>query len=146
MGYTLATIKSLAERGLEVHVVHWDKKKLTAFQVDEVPGVHFYARSTLTLRELKALAYDLRPAITVVSGWQDLDYLSVARSLRRLNKTVVVGFDDQWHGMYVQHIASLFCKFGFLSRYYSHAWVSGPYQYEYARRLNFKKKNIVYDL
>ena len=93
MGYTMATIRELAERGNEVHVVHWDHKQLRL---------------------------DGRP--------------------------VVVGFDDQWHGTLKQWLAIILGRVGNFSQFYSHAWVAGLYQFEYARRLGFEKKNIVYDL
>ena len=31
MGYTLATCKKLVENGAEVHIVHWDHKKLSKY-------------------------------------------------------------------------------------------------------------------
>jgi glycosyltransferase involved in cell wall biosynthesis len=33
-----------------------------------------------------------------------------------------------------------------VKRYFSHAWVAGPYQYEYARRLGFAKNDIIFNL
>jgi glycosyltransferase involved in cell wall biosynthesis len=43
-------------------------------------------------------------------------------------------------------VAALFGSAGYFSRYFSHAWVAGSYQYEYARRLGFEKNQIIYDL
>jgi glycosyltransferase involved in cell wall biosynthesis len=146
MGYTMATIKALVERGAEVHVVQWDHKKLTPYQVPSWLNVHMYKRSEMSIGTMHRLAENLSPAITVISGWMDKGYMAVARRLRAQGKIVVAGFDSQWHGTLKQNIAMVLGRLGYFSRYYSHAWVSGGYQFEYVRRLGFRKKNIVYDL
>lgn len=146
MGYTIATIRSLVASGVEVHVVHWDHKKLTPYELPELTNVHFYKRSELSVEGLQSLAERLSPRLTVISGWMDSDYLKVAKRLRLKNGIVVTCFDDQWHGTLRQRIGSLLGNLGFLSKYYSHAWVAGVHQFEYARKLGFKKNRILYDL
>ncbi len=146
MGYTMATIKALVERGAEVHVVHWDHKKLTPYHAPECQNVHLHKRSAMSVKAIQRLAMEFDPAITVVSGWQDRGYMTVARQLRTQGHIVVTTLDGQWHGSLRQQVATVMGAVGYFSRYYSHAWVSGVYQYEYARRLGFDKKRIVYDL
>lgn len=146
MGYTMATIRELAERGNEVHVVHWNHKKKTPYKVPVVPNVFMYNRSELSVEQLKKLAKNIAPVVTVVSGWMDRGYMSVAKQLRLEGLSVVVGFDVQWHGTLKQWLAIILGRVGYFSRFFSHAWVAGLYQFEYARRLGFEKKNIVYDL
>ena len=146
MGYTMATIRELAERGNEVHVVHWDHIKQTPYNTPIVPNVFMYNRSELSVEQIKKLAKNISPEITVVSGWMDKGYMSVAKQLRYDGLSVVVGFDDQWHGTLKQWLAITLGWLGYFSRFYSYAWVAGLYQFEYARRLGFDKKNIVYDL
>ncbi len=146
MGYTMATIRELAEQGNDVHVVHWDHKKLTPYQAPVVPNVFMYNRSELSVEQIKKLAKDIKPVVTVVSGWMDKGYMSVAKQLRQEGIPVVMGLDGQWHGTLPQWLTLILGWAGFFSQFYSHAWVAGLYQFEYARRLGFKKKNIVYDL
>jgi glycosyltransferase involved in cell wall biosynthesis len=146
MGYTMATIRELAERGNEVHIVHWDHNKQTPYKIPTVTNVFLYNRSELSVDEIKKLSKKISPVVTVVSGWMDGGYMSVAKWLKGEGMPVVVGFDDQWHGTLKQWLGIILGQVGYFSKYYSHAWVSGLYQYEYARRLGFKKKNIVYDL
>jgi glycosyltransferase involved in cell wall biosynthesis len=146
MGYTMATIRELAERGNEVHVVHWDHKKQTPYKAPFVPNVFMYNRSEVSVEQIKKLAKNISPVVTVVSGWMDRGYMSVAKQLRLEGLSVVVGFDDQWHGTLKQWLAITLGWVGYFSHFYSHAWVAGLYQFEYARRLGFEKKNIVYDL
>ncbi len=146
MGYTMATIKALVERGAEVHVVHWDHKKLTSYQIQPLRNVHMYNRSEMTVEHMLRLASSLSPTLTYISGWQDKGYLIVAKRLREKDGVVVVGFDDQWVGTARQRLAPALGAMGYFGRYFSHAWVSGAYQFEYARRLGFDKTRIVYDL
>ncbi len=146
MGYTLATINSLIEKGAEVHIVHWDEKKLTPYEFTHKNSVFLIKRSKHNYKSLILLAQEIDPIITVVSGWQDRSYLKVASSLRKKNKIVVSGFDDQWHNSNRQLLAFILGRFNYFSRFFSHAWVTGPYQFEYARNIGFKKNEIIYDL
>jgi glycosyltransferase involved in cell wall biosynthesis len=108
--------------------------------------VYTYSYSQQTLDSLMQLAATLQPDLTVVSGWQEQRYLKVARRLRQQGRVVVSGFDGQWQGGLKQYLAVGLGLMGFFSRYFSHAWVAGAYQFEYARRLGFHKNNIVFDL
>lgn len=146
MGYTMATMKALIELGAELHVVHWDKNNRTPIKIPEMRELHKYPRSEQSMESLKILVKKISPHVTVVSGWQDPTYFKIARYLRQQNHLVVSGFDDQWHGSPRQFLAAGLGRVGFFYRYFSHAWVAGSYQYEYARRLGFKKKDIVFDL
>lgn len=146
MGYTMATIRELAERGNEVYMVHWNHKKLTPYQAPNVSNVFMYNRSELSVNQIKKLAKDINPVVTVVSGWMDRGYMSVAKQLRQEGLPVVIGLDSHWHGTLNQWLTLILGRVGYFSQFYSHAWVAGLYQFEYARRLGFDKKNIVYDL
>ena len=44
-----------------------------------------------------------------------------------------------------ERLATVLASIGYLSRYFSHAWVAGPPQYEFVRRLGFERKNIIFD-
>jgi glycosyltransferase involved in cell wall biosynthesis len=146
MGYTMATIKALVGAGATVHLVHWDHRKLTPFRLSGYPDVHVHPRSIQTHAGLRSLAQEVAPDITVVSGWQDQAYLSVARSLRKQRRRVVCTLDGQWHGRPRQYVAAVLGRCRYFSRYFSHAWVAGVYQYEYARKLGFTRHEIVFDL
>jgi len=147
MGYTMATIRALADKGIEVHVVHRDYNKLTPYQPPKCKNVFMYKRSEMTLESINTLFSQLSPAVTVVSGWKDKLYMKMAKKIKSSGCCpVVVGLDGQWHGNARQHIAKALGNISYFSRYFSHAWVSGVYQYEYARKLGFDKKQIIFDL
>ena len=146
MGYTMATIRALVERGAEVHVVHWDHKKLTPYQPPQLPGVYLYKRSEFSVDAIQSLIKTISPSITVVSGWMDKGYLAVAKKQRARGGVTVTAFDGQWYGSPKQKISGLLGRVGYFSQYFSHAWVTGYYQFEFARRMGFEKKKIVFDL
>ena len=146
MGYTLATMRALVQLGAEIEVVHWDQKKLTPYRVPPLPGITMHPRSSMSNHSILALVATFNPNITVVSGWQDDGYLLVCRKLRARRRPVVVGFDDQWHHTLRQRVAFVLAKFGYFDRFFSHAWVTGTRQFEYARRLGFSFNQIIYDL
>lgn len=146
MGYTMATIRELADRGNEVYVVHWDHKKLTPYKAPVLANVFMYNRSELSVEQMKNLAKEITPSVTVVSGWMDRGYMRVAMQLRQERRHVVLGLDSHWHGKLNQWLMLVLGRLGIFSKFYSHAWVAGLYQFEYARRIGFSKKNIVYDI
>jgi glycosyltransferase involved in cell wall biosynthesis len=147
MGYQTSVFKRLVSTyGASIDVVHWDHNKLTPFKHLNMEGVKFHPRSSFSSEQLKQFALDLRPDLIYISGWQDNSYLQVARSLRLMGYPVVVGFDDQWHGRLRQLMGSYLMKFIWKKRYFSHAWVAGPMQYEYAKRMGFSGNEIIFNL
>jgi len=146
MGYTVATIDALAALGAEVHLVHWDKRKLTPYQVPTRSNVIIHKRSNHTLDTLTDLSRQLAPDITVVSGWMDKVYVAVARRLRRQGRVVVTCLDNGWRGRPRQWVAHALGQIGLFRGVYSHAWVPGVEQYAYARRLGFRRSEIIFDM
>jgi glycosyltransferase involved in cell wall biosynthesis len=146
MGYTIATIDVLASEGAEVHLVYWDHKKLTPYRLPQHPMIVPYKRSEHTLESLTQIFEGVRPDITVVSGWMDRTYVAVARRLRREGYVVVTCLDNRWTGSLKQRLATALGALGVLRRIFSHVWVSGVQQYEYARKLGFRHDEIIYDM
>lgn len=145
MGYTTATIDALIKQGWQVTLVQWDHKKLTPHYIEKSAGLTVHNRSEHDFRSLLRLAKELSPKAVIVSGWQDWSYLPVCFLMRRQQVPVLVGFDDQWFGTSRQIFGSLLGKARILSLFFSHAWVAGDRQFEFARRLGFAFSNIVFD-
>jgi glycosyltransferase involved in cell wall biosynthesis len=135
----------LVRAGAEVKVVHWDHRKLTPFIFSAPPGVHFHPRSRMSRQDLSALANEFDPDITVVSGWQDIGYVYTSFLLRRKGKIVVTCFDDQLSKSIKQRVGRLLSMFRPLQLFFSHAWVAGPPQFEYAKCFGFRKSEIIFD-
>jgi glycosyltransferase involved in cell wall biosynthesis len=146
MGYQIPVLREYVEKhNAEMHVVHWDHNKLTPYKPPQLDNVTYYDRSQYTIDQLRKLARDIVPDIVYITAWQDKGYLPVAKMLRQKGVPVVAGFDDQWKGSFKQRFASVIGPY-VLRRYFSHAWVAGPYQYEYARKLGFNKHEIIFNL
>ena len=77
MGYTLTTCKVLASKGNQVHVVHWDHKKLSEYNPVTDENIFLYKRSRYNYEKIKQLIKKVKPKIIVVSGWMDKSYLKV---------------------------------------------------------------------
>jgi glycosyltransferase involved in cell wall biosynthesis len=145
MGYQIPVFDQYVRSyGCDVHVVHWDQRKLTPYQPPALDGVVYYPRSAYNRQQLLELAAVLNPSAVYVSGWMDRDYLSVCRFLRRRGVPVAAGFDDQWHGTLRQRVAS-FVPASVRRSVFSHAWVFGPWQFEYAARLGFTKQETIFN-
>jgi len=146
MGYTIAVIKEIIQNGYDVYLVHWGNKKKTPFKIPNLSNLYLYNRSDLSLKKLEKLVTGIEPDLTLISGWMDKAYLLVARKLIKKGIPVVAGFDDQWEGSFRQFVATLLGRIGIFKSFFSHAWVAGPCQFEYARRIGFDKNKIIFDL
>ena len=74
----------------------------------------------------------------------DNGYLRAIRTLRKQGVPVVTAFDDIWFKTFRQRVASILFPF-IKPFFFSHAWVAGPYQYEFAKRLGFKNNEIIFN-
>ena len=146
MGYQIPVLKEYTlEYNAEVHVVHWDNKKKTPYIPPSIENVKYYDRSSLNYDGLSRLAEEINPSITFISGWMDKEYLRIGRRLKNKGIPVVAGCDTQATNSFNHNIAYLVFRYTY-KRSFSHIWVPGPYQYEYARKLGFKKSEIIYNL
>ena len=147
MGYLIPVFEELVKTyGAQIDVIHWDKQKLTPYVPPPVDGVRFHGRADLSAAQLAQLVQDIAPDLVYISGWQDKGYLEIARKLKSQGCPIVVGFDDQWHGSLRQIAGSYLMRLLWKRRYFTYAWVAGPYQFEYASRMGFAKSNIIFNV
>lgn len=145
MGYQIPVFKELIGKyQAQIHVVHWDLKKRTPYIPPTLENLFYYKRSQFSKSELVELADNIKPDLVYVSGWMDKGYLHVARYLKRKGITVVAGSDTQWKGNFRQIIAAVIFPIT-LKKSFNFIWVAGPYQYEYAKKLGFKKQEIIFN-
>ena len=144
-GYQIPIFKEYVKRsGVEVHVIHWNYCRSNSYRLPAISGIFYYNRSNYSVKQLKEFVIKLSPQIVYISGWMDKGYLRAARLLRNRGIPIVAGFDDIWWKTLKQRIASLLFPFA-KSKFFSHAWVAGPYQYEFAKRLGFKNTEIIFN-
>lgn len=140
--YNIPVIKYLVASGYEVHIVKWDKKKLTPYQAPFITGVTYYNRSAYNAFQLYQLAEKICPSVIYVVGWMDKGYTRVTKQMKKKFATpVVAGCDTQWVGGR-QWLNVLFSRFRH-QKWYSHILVAGMRQYEYAHRLGFEPGKIL---
>ena len=147
MGYNIPVLRALvSDFNAEVHVIKWDKNNLTKYKAPQLEGVIFYERSTFKNSDaILALTKKINPDLAYVPNWFDRGYLKSCAYLRKNDVPVVSGLDNQWQGTLKQRLGIILMKV-YLKRYFSHIWVAGPYQYEFASRLGFDKSKILYNL
>jgi glycosyltransferase involved in cell wall biosynthesis len=144
MPYSQAVMEVLAIWH-ETTVVYWDDKTLTPFQPDS-KRIRFVKRSSLDIISLKQLVVNITPDVVIVSGRMDKLYLQLCLWLRnRIEIPIIMGSDNQWNGTFRDHLAAAL-SFFLYRRYFTHAWVPGIRQYEYVRRMGFRRNNILLDL
>lgn len=142
-GYFVACIRRYVElHGGEVHVVRWPVDPSAPFRFSDTPGLHYYDRQGKSVADLIALGESIQPDLVYVTGWIDKPYLKVARHFRNKGLPIVAAFDTQWRGDWRQKLAVAMSPFYF-RRIFTHAWVPGMFQYEYARRLGFPRERIL---
>jgi glycosyltransferase involved in cell wall biosynthesis len=139
--YFLACVENLIKRGVEPHVMHLPVNKEAPFAISIPPGMVMYSRSDYTFRQIIELADNIAPNLIYCSGWMDRDYLAICKVFRT-KIPVIVGFDNKWQGTFRQVLASVFSKLT-VHRYFSHCWIPGKPQLEFAKRLGFENENIL---
>ena len=145
VGYNIPSFKELVQNyNCEVHVVHWNHKKLKPFTPPKIKSVFFYDRTSFSTKELLSFSQKLNPHLIMMSGWMDLSYLYVGTYFIKKNTPVICGLDDQWEKTLKQRLGSII--FPLVKRFfYSHAWVAGPIQFEYAKKIGFRNNEIIFN-
>jgi glycosyltransferase involved in cell wall biosynthesis len=128
-----------------VYVMSWDKNKLKPYVPPDLHGVIYYKRSEYSKYDIMDLTNEINPDIIYISGWMDKAYLYVVKRMKKRRVPIVAGFDDIWTGTLRQRIGSLIFPFLF-RKYFTYAWVAGPYQFEFAKKIGFKNRDIIFDM
>lgn len=145
MSYNVAVFKEYVnQHNAEVHVVHWDVQKKTPYVFPEIEGVHYYGKSTFNKQTLLEFVIALNPSVIFTSGWMDPMYLNVCGKLKKLKVPIVAVSDTQYYASVKQRLGVIFFKL-FLKKTFTHLWVAGAYQYEYAKRLGYRNNQIIFN-
>lgn len=140
-GYFLACCRALLHEGAEVHIIRYPLNREAPFQFEFPSGLNIYERNDYPDHKLTAFVRTIDPDIIVCSGWTDKDYLRICRQYKGRIPTVLT-LDNQWNGGIKQRIAALAGPV-YLKRRFSHCWVPGDPQFEYALRLGFKEGAVL---
>ena len=138
--YFLACARNLVKEGLEIHIVRFPINKEAPFHFPENNDLKLYNRSDYDYKQMESLADSINPDLIICSGWIDKDYLKICKKYFKKIPTVLT-LDNHWKGNIKQKIATYLSPVFLLNRF-SHCWVPGDKQQQYAIKLGFKKNKI----
>lgn len=133
-GYFLSCVKELTVSA-DVLIVRWPVNNEAPFDLSGYSGLQIVDRTKVDETLLRQKVKDFHPDILICSGWIDKGYLKIAKSFQK-KIPVVLSLDNHWKGTLKQRIASLISPF-YLKRIFTHAWVPGELQAQFARHLGF---------
>ena len=143
--YHISLIMELTERhNFDVISIYKDKNRRTPFEPPVLNNVSFLGKSNFNSAD-KIIEHikGRNVKLARVSGWTDKGYLKVAKYLKNIDVKTVVCSDTQWKNELKQIIGAFLFNWKIRS-VFTHIMVAGPYQFEYARKLNFNKKQIIF--
>ena len=142
-GYFIACINTLVqEHEVQVRLVKWSVKAEAPFQFKLDKRIEVFEREEYTATGLEELCDAFNPDLVFITGWMDKAYVKMGKKFRRKNIPTVVGLDNPWVGTWRQRLGTAVFPLTLKSAY-SHAWVAGIRQYEFARRLGFASSKII---
>jgi len=142
--FLLSGITKLCENhDAEVLVLHWPVPDDSPTQV-HLPGlnVQFINKSKVDMSKVQEELMRFAPDIVYAAGWMDKDYLGICRQFKKAGRITVMGMDTQWKGSFKQYLHCLLSPFTLKSAF-DFAWIPGPRQREYARKLGFDERHIL---
>ncbi len=139
-GYFVSCVHALSKQVDEVHIVRWQVNSEAPFQFEFPVNVTVYERNNYDSNQLLALVRTINPDKIVCSGWVDKGYVKVCRAFKGKVPTVM-SMDNHWFGSPKQRVMQLAAPW-VLHRAFSHAWVPGEPQKQYALKLGFNEEAI----
>ncbi len=122
---------------------------IVKYGASEEAPFHFKAPANTRIFNLGSAINDelhkFRPDIVYVSGWGNKTYNALAKNYRKQGIPVICGLDNQWLGTIRQKAGTFIAK-AWLQKQFSHVWIPGMYQYEFAKHLGFKNNQILTNL
>lgn len=145
MGYNIPVLNCLIENyNSDIKIISW-KKKITAYEIEESSNISFLYKEDYSIKELENIVLEYNADCIVVSGWMDKDYLKICKKVKKFTNTIIVGaMDTQWNNSFRHILATLISPL-YHKLFFDYLWVSGSWQYEYARRLGFPNEKIIFN-
>lgn len=144
MPYNLPVFRTLKDNGYEVDVVQLDKRKLTPFEYPGEEGITIWNSSAYNSYSDFERAFFMQDVCLVyVSELVNRWYWQLAWKYRhKKHIPVVVGCDAQWSGSRNNYIKKLLFPITY-RQVFSHIQCAGIWQADYARRIGFKRNQII---
>lgn len=141
-GYFLSCVNELINKtNSHVHIVRWPVNNEAPFSFLFNDKIKVYDRYKYSPKEILNLVSEICPDIIYCSGWMDKDYLSVCKRFRK-KIPVIVGIDNKWTRSFRQQLGAIFNAIT-IHKYFSHCWIPGAPQMEFARHIGFNANQIL---
>lgn len=145
MPYQTVIFKEYSKLGYKVHAFFLDKQRQTPFIPKKIDNVFYYPKSDFEGALLLEKVIELNPNILLVCGWSNKNYLRIARIFKKKNIIpVVCPIDSQFTKRIKQFIGFAIAPF-YIKNAFSHIWVPGVRQYEFARLMGYSKSKILFN-
>lgn len=105
-------------------------------------GIERIKKNERTPSELFSYCILFSPDIVYVAGWTDKDYLKIAKYFKKKGVPVICGLDNPWKGTLRQRLSTMVSQV-VVQPYFTHMWVAGHRQYQFARRLGYLPRQIL---
>lgn len=146
-GYFYDCLKTLIDQTDidQVLVICYSPSSIAPFQFVNSEALSIIYREDHSSQIIEKISLDFCPDIVYLSGWSNYQYLQLGKKFKKQGIPVVMGLDNQWSGSIKQQLGKILYPFIY-RRSSTHIWVAGIYQYEFARRLGYKKEQILFNL
>ena len=126
-------------------VIRYPKDSSAPFELKQTNRMKLLNKSEFE-KDTDLLEYlnTLKVEAIFCTGWKDKMYLKIISKLKD-KCPVILGLDNPWENTPRQIVGVLYYYF-FLKKKFTHVWVSGMPQYEFAKRLGFDKSQILNEL
>lgn len=140
-GYVVSAYNELASQGHNVTVVRWEVNKEAPFQFNFHDNITVRVKDEFDQDSLLKFVESTNLDLLFISGWMDKEYVHVAKKMKK-KIPVVTGIDNFWLGTAKQKVGSVISKFVIQNKF-THAFVAGEPQREFAMKMGFANKNII---
>ena len=140
--YILNSFDYFADKhNAEIHIVHWPINSEAPFNFKNSEDLKLYNKSDYNKESLLQLIEGINPDVIICAGWMDKDYIRIVKNYKSQIPTILT-MDNHWEGNLKQQILRFISPF-YLKKIFSHIWVPGKPQKQYAKKLNFKEEQIL---
>ncbi len=140
-GYFLACLRELIEHhDASVLLVRRPVSEGFPICLSRIPGL----RSLVFSDSIEPILLEIeqfKPDIVLACGWMHREYLQISK-MQRTRVPVICALDNWWLGTGRQRIGAVLAR-NRMHRCFSHAWVPGTRQYEFARRIGFRHESVL---
>lgn len=142
--HQILLIKTLLEN-YDVEIMAYHVSRFVTETPSELKNFSTQQYKTIPKNEILKKIELFNPSVVVTAGWMIPEYNWVCKQMKKTTNIPVVAMSDTpWYGTFKQKINTVISPFH-VKKAFTHLWVAGLYQYDYARKLGFENDEIIYN-